>query len=201
MKTPKSIFPLPLSTISPEQHTPRRRHTVQTGLEMHAHEPAERLDESREIGLQILETGQFLQGLLIHIERAVDLDLQAVPVLGGAALAAHDLDALITLVDAHVVTKAAQEVGDEIGEIAGAGRAIAVAEHEIAVPVLAMGAMRWHRMAVDVPHRAKFAMQSPASLVEHAMVGRVIALDPGENVVGAELFVVDRHAGLRMAAH
>src|SRR6266702_289612 len=108
---------------------------------MRAHERAKRLDEPRKIGLQMLETGQLLQGLLIHVERAVDLDLQAVPVLGGAALAAHDLDALVTLVDAHVVAELAQEAGDEIGEITSAGRAVTVAEHEIAVPILAMGAV------------------------------------------------------------
>ena len=33
------------------------------------------------------------------------------------------------------------------------------------------------------------------------MIRRVIALDAGEDVVGAELAVIDRHAGLRMAAH
>src|SRR5229473_5109828 len=158
---------------------------------MRPHERAKRLDEASEVGAQMLETGQFLQGLLIHVKRAVDLDLQAVPVLGGAALAADDLDALIALVDAHVVAEAAQKAGDEIGETGGAGRAVAVAQHEIVVPVLAMGAVRWHRMAVDVPYRAKFAMQPPASLVEHAVIRRVIALDPGEDIVGAELFVVD----------
>src|SRR5712691_1055085 len=177
------------------------RHTVLAGLEVPAHEPGERLDEPGEIGPQALETGPLLQGLLVHVERSVDLDLQAVPVLGGAALAAHDLNALIALVDAHVVAEAAQEAGDEIGEIGGAGRAVAVAQHEIAVSVLAMGAVRWHRMAVDVPHRAKFAMQPPARLVENAVIRRVIALDAGEDVVGAELPVVDRDAGLRMAAH
>ncbi len=59
---------------------------------MCAHECAERLDKPHEIGPQCVETGQLLQGLLVHVERAVDLDLQAVPVLSGAALAADDLD-------------------------------------------------------------------------------------------------------------
>src|SRR5579863_621090 len=101
--------------------------------ELTAHEAAERLDEAREIGPQSLEARQFLQGLLVHVKRAVDLDLQAVPPLGRAAVAADDLDTLVPLVDAHVIAKAAQKARDELGEFGGAGRAVAVAQHEIAV--------------------------------------------------------------------
>src|SRR5229473_681472 len=100
---------------------PGLRHTVLAGLEVPADEPGERLDEPSEIGAQTLETGPLFQGLLVHVERAVDLDLQAMPVLGGATLAAHDLDALVALVDAHVVAEVAQKARDEIGEIGGAG--------------------------------------------------------------------------------
>src|SRR5712692_10042974 len=102
-------------------------------LQPAAHELGKRRDESGKIDPQPVEARQFFQRLLIHVKRAVDFDLQAVPALGGAALAAHDLDALVALVDAHVIAEAAQEARDKIGEFAAAGRAVAITEHEIAM--------------------------------------------------------------------
>src|SRR5258708_27428567 len=101
---------------------------------MCADEGAERLDEAGEVGPQRLEPGQFLQGLLVHVERAIDLDLQAVPVLGGAALAAGGLAAPVALGDPHLVTKPAQEAGDENGEIGPPGRAVPGAPPRNPVP-------------------------------------------------------------------
>src|SRR5437899_3806431 len=63
--------------------------------EAQADKLADRLDEMGQIGAEPVETGQSAQGALVHVERAVDLDLQAVAPLGGPALAAHDLDTLV----------------------------------------------------------------------------------------------------------
>src|ERR1700720_1244865 len=121
----------------------------------------------RQIGPQPVETRRSLQRTLIHIERAVDLDLQAVAILGRAPLPADDLDALVALVDAHIITESAQEARDEIGEFRRTSRAVAVAEHEIAMLALepvAPAAVRRHRMAVDMPDRAEFGVQPRASV-------------------------------------
>ena len=79
----------------------------------------------RQIGAQPIEARQPVQGALIHVERSIDLDLQTVAVLGRAALATDDLDALVALIDPDVVTEPAQEatrpahqrVGDGIWDI------------------------------------------------------------------------------------
>ena len=123
---------------------------------------------------------------------------------GRAALPAHDLDPLVALVDAHVVAEAAQKAGDEIGEFPLAGRAVAVAQHEIgidAAPSRGAVPVGRHRMAVDMPDRAELAIQPLARFVEHPVIGRVVALDAGQHVLGVELAVVDRHAGLGVPAH
>src|SRR6266446_10600960 len=107
-----------------------------SGSEPRADELADRLDEMGQIGAEPVKAGQPVQGALVHVERAVDLDLQAVAPLGGPALAAYDLDALVAFVDAHVVAQPAQEAGDAIGEFRAAGRAVAIAQQEIAVLAL-----------------------------------------------------------------
>src|SRR5437660_1693428 len=57
-----------------------------------ADELADRLDEMGQIGAQPVEAGQPVQRALVHIERAVDLYLQAVAPLAGPAVAAHQTD-------------------------------------------------------------------------------------------------------------
>ena len=56
-------------------------------------------------------------------------------------------------------------------------------------------------MAVDMPDRAELAIEPLAGFVERPMIGRMIALDARQHVVGAELPVIDRHAGLGVPAH
>src|SRR4051794_39100523 len=191
-----------LKTASRAHHTAGLRQNVQTELKLRPDVTSDSFDEPTQIGLQAIEAGKPFQGLLVHIKGAVDLDLQAVPVLRRAALAPDDLDALVALIDANVIAVPAQEAGDEFGELAGAGGAVAVAQHKVAM--LALDALppiaaRWHRMAVDVPDRTELPVQLIASLVEHAMIRRVIALDPGQNLLGAQLAVVDRNTRLGVA--
>src|SRR5581483_3989161 len=59
---------------------------------------------------------------------------------------------------------------------------------------------RRHRVAVDVPDPAVFRVQPIARLVECAVVGRVIALDPPDDLLGVEPSIVDRHPRPGIAA-
>src|SRR5262249_46949181 len=92
---------------------------------------AQRRDQMRDVVLQPGEAGGLLDGLLVHVERAVDLDLQAVTMLGRPALPSDDLDALVNLVDAHVIAAPAQDARDKFGEVAAAGGAVAIAEYKV----------------------------------------------------------------------
>src|SRR5215212_10230900 len=69
----------------------------------------------------------------------------------------------------------------------------------LALDALAPVAARRHRMTVEVPDSTELAVQPVASLVENAMIRRVVILDPGENLVGRKLAVVDRDTRLRVA--
>src|SRR5713226_2253164 len=114
-----------------------------------AHEVGHRRDEAGEVAAQAVKAGELLQRLLVHVERAVDFDLQAVAALGRAALAAHDLDPLVPLVDPHVVAELAQKPRDALSELAAAGRAVAVTEDEIGIDALALlaaGSVGRHRV-------------------------------------------------------
>src|SRR5262249_22210555 len=106
-----------------------------TMLEAITYESGERLHEMGQVRAEPVEAGKPLQRALVHIERAINLDLEAVAILGRASLPSHDLDALVPFVDTDVVAEPAQEAGNEVGEIGCAGRAIAIAEHKIAMLV------------------------------------------------------------------
>src|SRR3546814_1328233 len=62
------------------------------------------------------EAAVLLAAHLVHVELAVDLDLQAVASRGRIGVAPHQLDALVGLVDLHLVAQAAQFARDEGGE-------------------------------------------------------------------------------------
>src|SRR5262249_38597801 len=125
----------------------------------------DRLNQSCQIVLEAVEAGRLLQSLLVHVKRAIDLDLEAVASLARTAAAPHNLDAFISLIDTHVVAEPAEEPSDEIGELGLACCTVAIPEHKIAV--LAGGArppgtIRRHRVTIDVPDRAELAVQTVA---------------------------------------
>src|ERR1700751_1511311 len=132
----------------------------------------ERLDHKSDVALQLAEAAGLFQRFLVHIERAVDLDLEAVPVGRRTALPLDYFDPLIDLVDAHRVAAPPQHPGDEIGEFRGAGCSVAITQHKIrTAPALLAAALRRHRMAVHMPDRAELTVRSIASLFQHPMVG------------------------------
>ena len=82
--------------------------------------------------------------------------------------------------------------------------AVPIAQHEIGIDALwhfPGRSVGRHRMTVDVPHRAEFAIESLAGIVEHPVIRRMVALDARQHVSRAELPVVDRHAGLGVPPH
>src|SRR4029077_3264447 len=83
-----------------------------------------------------------------------------------------------------------------------AGGTIAIAQHEIgAMATLFALAVGRHRVAVDVPDEPQLTMCALARLVEHAMVGSVAALEPGQELVDTKLPVVYLNAGPDDPAH
>src|SRR5215472_15834900 len=68
-------------------------------FEARAGKAPEVFDQLRNIRLQALKAGTLFEGLLVHVERAVDFDLQAVSMHPWASLPLDDLDTLVDFVD------------------------------------------------------------------------------------------------------
>src|SRR3546814_4107293 len=108
------------------------------------------------------EAAVLLAAHLVHVELAVDLDLQAVASRGRIGVAPHQLDALVGLVDLHLVAQAAQFARDEGGDGRLAGGAVAVAEHEVGAGHGAglAGGVAAGRHGVAVPDRTSTRLTS-----------------------------------------
>ena len=65
--------------------------------------PRSALEQAVEVPPQRVEAVELRQRRLVHVQPAIDLDLQAVPALRRAAVLAHQLDALVRIVDRDVV--------------------------------------------------------------------------------------------------
>src|SRR3954454_4904519 len=92
----------------PRAHRPAHRSKLS---QPRPHVAGHRLHQTGEIGAQLVETGQFFERLLVHVQRAIDLDLQAVPVRVRAPLEAYYLDPLVSFVDPDIVVETAKKPG------------------------------------------------------------------------------------------
>src|SRR6185295_5826623 len=72
-------------------------------------------DQLVDVVPQAREVSALLDARLVHVEAAVDLDLQAVASGGRIAVADHDLGALEGMVEADAVAETAQGGCDEVG--------------------------------------------------------------------------------------
>src|SRR5215831_9712635 len=165
-------------------------------------ESFQRLDQKSYVGLKAAKPAGLFQSFLVHVKRSVDLDLKAVPVHRRSALPFDDFHPLVNLVDADRVAAAAQICSDVVGKFGGAGCSVTIAQDKIrAVPAFPAAALRWHRVAIDMPNDAEFPMHPVASLFKYAMVRDMAALYPRHDFGGRQLAVVNRDARLRDAAH
>src|SRR3712207_9105763 len=73
--------------------------------------------QRRQVGAQALEARRLLQGLLVHVERPVDLDLQAADPAAGIGVAPHQLDPLVGIVEAHAVAQPPQRSEEHTSEL------------------------------------------------------------------------------------
>ena len=132
---------------------------------------ADRLHQALDVPRQAREAGRLLSRALVQVEPAVQLDLQAVASVGRIGERAHELDALVGIVDLHVVAHVRERARDERGESGLAGGAVAVAEDEVGprLPRAFLGDHAAHAPASNgssraTPSRSARATASSASL-------------------------------------
>src|SRR5215471_2263045 len=99
-----------------------------------AYKLRERLQQRLEIGLQRGESGVLDQCALVHVVLAVHFDLQAVAALQRTSVLAHELNALVRMIDRHGIAHVAQRGGDKSGELRRACRTVAVAQDKVRAP-------------------------------------------------------------------
>src|SRR5437764_2312471 len=99
------------------QGAPRYVRQMNSGLRSGYNVIGERLDKPRKVRLKGAEACRLLERGFVHIEPPVDLDLQTVPALMGAAVLAYELDALVGIVDGDFVAHARKRPGNEGREV------------------------------------------------------------------------------------
>src|SRR5262249_8258243 len=91
-----------------------------------------------------------------------------------------------------------------VGELGVARCAVTIADYKVAMLTLgaiASIAVGRHRVAVDVPYRAKLGVQAITGIGQNLVIGSVASLDARENLVDRQLAIVNRHTGLGMPAY
>ena len=76
----------------------------------------QRVDERCQMLLHAVEAGALRARRLVHVEPLVDLELQAHAAARRVGVGAHELDALVRIVDLHVVAEAGEHAAHELGE-------------------------------------------------------------------------------------
>src|SRR5258706_14410011 len=84
---------------------------------------ADGLDQPGDIVLQWCEIRIWRAAVFIHVQLAIDLDLNRVFMRGRVRIGAHQLDALVGIVHFYVIPETAQGSGDEMGELRRTGAA------------------------------------------------------------------------------
>ena len=119
---------------------------------------------------------------------------------GGVGVAAHQLLPLVGAIDRHLMAEPGQDAVHEVEKRRIAGRAVAIAQHHVrprlaGAVLVARGAVRAHRMAVDVPDRAETGVRLVERALDRGMVGPPAALDAALDRRPRQRRVVDRVAG------
>ena len=90
-------------------------------------------NQSTEVGLQDCVVRSALERVFVHVQRSVDLDLQAVPPDIGATMPADNLHALIWVINPHAIAETLKRSADNCNEFAAARRAVPITQYEIGV--------------------------------------------------------------------
>src|SRR5437870_8619972 len=94
----------------------------------------QRFRQRAEIGGHLRKAGAALAPPLVHIDRAVELELDGVQSAGRVAIVLGDEAAGIGLVAADRIAEPAHDLLDDIWQQAGATGAVAVADHDVGPP-------------------------------------------------------------------
>src|SRR6478735_573643 len=93
--------------------------------------PGELRGDRRQVPLQLRIARVRRERVLVHVQRAIELDLQTVAPLVRASVLAHDLHALVRIVDRDGVAQHPRHPRHERGEFGLARRSVAIAEYYI----------------------------------------------------------------------
>src|SRR5262249_27953845 len=148
--------------------------------------------ERLEVGGQTREGRRVLETPLVHIKRAVELELDGVQAGGRVAVVLGDEASGIRLVAADRVALRAQRRFDRLRHRRHATGAIAVTEHHVGARTLVLGAgARRHGMTIDQDGRSEVPMNAREQAAQGAVIGLVEPLDSPDRVVDGNALAVD----------
>src|SRR6478735_11860616 len=136
------------------------------------------LHHALKVALQAVEGGRLLEVYLVHIERAIDLDLERVNALMRPAVILGDIAAGIRSIQHDDVPERSKLAAGKADQVGAAGGAKAVAEHKIRAAYALIGHWtRGHRMAVNENRHAELALGLGYELLQCGVVGRIEPID------------------------
>src|SRR5262249_25519225 len=138
------------------------------------------------------EGGRALETPLVHVKRAVELELDGMQAGSRIAVMLSDEAARIRLVAAHRIALRAQGRFDGLGDRSDATRAVPITQHDVGARtlVLAAGARR-HGMTIDQDRSSEIPVDAREKAAQRAMVRLVQPLNPPNRVVDRNALAID----------
>src|SRR5665647_2557893 len=162
------------------------------GVQLFQRDLAQALRQRVQVASQPPEAAGALVAALIHIKRAVDLELDGMQAGGRIAVMLGDKAPGIGLIPAYGVAQGPQGPLHRLGHHGHATGAIAVAEHEFGTRTFVLVAgRRRHGMAIDQHGGAEIVVQPGEQPAQRAVIGLVQALNPPQRVVDRNALIID----------
>jgi hypothetical protein len=167
-------------TLPPKQKGATIRAVARSGLR-------QRGDHLADVACQSVETRRLRERRLVHVKRAVDLDLHGMRAGCGRAVMFGDEAAGIGLVPLHDIALAPQSRFDHLDQRQVAARAVTVANDEIRLDAVGLrprrAAIGGHRMAVDQHGEAELPDRPLHQPPQGPVIRLVESLDPLQRVL------------------
>jgi hypothetical protein len=170
------------------------------GIRLHARIVGDGRDQPGDIRLDCRVVATAFTRLLIHVEAAIDLDLQAMTMLAWIGEGTDQLHALIGIIHFHVIPSPAQKGLHKPRKLPRRGRTVPIAQNKIGAGLARVSAIgsphRIHAVTIDMPHRPKLRMGGIQRILYGALIRLMKLSDPAHDFGRGEVPLIDRIAAI-----
>jgi two-component system, cell cycle response regulator CpdR len=162
------------------------------GLELLQGNGGDSLGQGLQVSSHPTEGGGALESPLVHVDRAVELELDRVEAGSWIAVVLGDESPGIGLVAAHRIAQRAQGLLRALHHRGGAAGAVTVSDDDIRAWTLVLGAgRRRHGVAIDQHRGPELPVQTGKQAAQRPVIGLVEALDAPNGVVHGNALAID----------